>query len=142
LLSNSIRIQIDEKSGASSVIAYNGHDNMLNACVNEIPSVIHSANNNVVIAQLYDAAYFKDGIFRRFYFYFLDSSDAQKFCSLYNRESSILRTINKLTDCVNQFKAIPVCRSKEESKVLHSSHENEVSFCLSIHCFLKRIIAT
>jgi hypothetical protein len=63
-LTKTIRIRIDEKSGASSVVCYNGHENMLNARINEIPSLVHSTNNCVVISQLYDAAYFKDGIFR------------------------------------------------------------------------------
>lgn len=119
---------------------------MLNARINEIPSLVHSTNNCVVISQLYDAAYFKDGIFRRFYFYFMDSSsDAQKFCNLYNRESSMLRTIRELKDSVKQstmaFKEAPVCRSKEERIGFNlSNDQNEVSSCGSIICCLEMMI--
>jgi hypothetical protein len=51
-----------------------------------------------VIAQLFDAAYYKDGIFRQFYIYFCDNEDAKKFSILYNRESRLLNMFNKLKD--------------------------------------------
>lgn len=130
-LYKSIRIVIDENNDASSVVAYNGHENILNALVNEIPSVVHKTNNNVVLAQLHDVAFFKDGIFCRFYIYFSDRTDAQKFCKLYNRESSMVRKIKKRTDyvenCKMTCKEVPVCsRYNEVRKGFIASCQNEV----------------
>lgn len=122
-----IRIQIDVNSGASSVVGYNGYENILNARINELPSLVHSTNDCVVISQLLDAAYFKDGIFRRFYFYFLESSDAQKFCNLYNRESSMVKTIKELRESMRlseTFKDAPVCRLKDDGRPNLSCRED------------------
>jgi hypothetical protein len=134
-LPKSIRIQIHENSGDASLVAYNGHENILNARVNEIPSLVHGKNDRVVVAQLFDAAFYKDGIFRRFYLYFSDSCDAQKFCKLYNREASMVRTIKKLKDSLVVHSKmskpdVPVCNGKGGRKGLDSSSSsfsNEVS---------------
>jgi hypothetical protein len=123
------------------VVAFNGHENILNAHVNEIPSFVHSTNTCVVIAQLCDAAYYKEGIFCQFYICFSDDEDAEKFSKLYNRESNMVKTINALKESVKisnkASKDAPICGgiNAGESKGFHSSFKNEVSGLVSIHIF-------
>jgi hypothetical protein len=129
------------------VVAFNGHENILNARVNEIPTFVHSTDTCVVIAQLCDAAYYKDGIFRRFYIHFSDNEGAGKFSKLYNRESNIVKKLKKLKESMEisnkACKELPTCGDiNEESKGFHSSPKNEVSSPVSIHIFHRKSISS
>ena len=109
---NRLKIYILKKKGGNSnpafVVAYAGHQLVLNSCISDLPAKFHQLRKDTVVFNAFDVSIFREGFPRNFCVSFKDSKDgemtARNFVDVYNflHQLKVLAKTKKITEKVDE----------------------------------------